>query len=257
MKKIFIGLAVLALSSCYLKGDYTLGKRNVFNDFFYTYNVRYYDTDSFSSTSTETETVGDYKIGVMRHAIPGGVILSSKIVQKQVFSDEYVRPTAKGALVSYTVPVDFSDEKIYQTIGETEINDKIYRLIKPNRLGDVILIDEQGEVYTRVGRLYNNRLALLDTQFLLEPEDVRFVEEVKTSIADEDVISGFEVRYAGIQDYQMVFKYKTVRPDGSLDTEQEKIYTFPMYDQRVSFEGITLEIKEADESGIEYKILSI
>ena len=58
MKKIFIGLAALAVASCsyYMKGDYTLGKRNTFNDFFYTYNIRYYDTDEFSSEEKETET---------------------------------------------------------------------------------------------------------------------------------------------------------------------------------------------------------
>ena len=112
MKKIFIGLAVLALSSCYLKGDYTLGRRNVFNDFFYTYNVRYYDPDQFANASVETETVSNYDLGVARHAVPGGIVVSSKILEKEVYSNEFVRPNKKGALVSYTVPVEFSDEQI-------------------------------------------------------------------------------------------------------------------------------------------------
>ena len=105
MKKIFIGLAALAVASCsyYMKGDYTLGKRNTFNDFFYTYNIRYYDTDEFSSVEKETETVSDYEAGVVRHAVPGGIVVSSKVFEKEVYSDEIVRPTKKGALGSGTV----------------------------------------------------------------------------------------------------------------------------------------------------------
>lgn len=257
MKKIFIGLAVLALSSCYLKGDYTLGRRNVFNDFFYTYNIRYYDPDQFASTSKETETVSDYKLGVARHTVPGGLVISSKILEKEVYSSEYVRPTKKGALVSYTVPVEFSDEQVYQVIGETDINGVTYRLLKPNRIGDVVLIDEKGEIYTRVGRIYNERLALLETDFLLEPEDVAFTNEIKNQFGDENVVSGFEVRYEGIEDYRMVFKYSSVEPNGQYPIEEEKTYKFPMYDKNVSFEGIKLEILDANDSGIEYKVLKI
>lgn len=257
MKKIFIGLAVLVLSSCYLKGDYTLGQRNVFNDFFYTYNIRYYDPSSFNSTSVETETISDYTLGMARHAVPGGLVAASKTVQKQVYSDEYVRPNVKGAMVSYTVPVEFSDEKVYQTIGETEIKGVTYRLIKPNRVGDVILIDENGVIYPRIGRIYNDRLALLETSFLLEPDGAYFMSEVKNRTGEETVISGFEVRYGGIENYRMVFKYFTVEPNGEFSTEGEKVYTFPMYDKEVSFEGIKLEILNANESGIDYRVLEI
>jgi len=257
MRKIFIGLAVLALSSCYLEGDYTLGQRNKFNDFFYTYNIRYYDLSSFSSSAMETETISNYKIGVARHAVTGGLILSTKIVQKQVYSDEYVRPDKKGALVSYTVPVEFSDEVVYQTIGESEINGRTYRLLEPNRYGDVILIDERGHINKRVGRIYNGRLALLDTQFLLEPEDVVFMEETRNRSGNENVVSGFDVRYEGLDDYRMKFKFTSVGADSALSEEREKVYTFPVYDKTVSFEGVTLEILDVNAQGIDYKVLEI
>lgn len=258
MKKIFIGLSVLALAACsYLKGDYTLGRRNTFNDFFYTYNIKYYDADAFERVSKETETVSDYKLGVVRHAVPGGIVVSSKILQKDVYSEEFVRPNMKGALVSYTVPVEFSDEKVYRTIGESTINGKVYRLVEPNRIGDVILIDKQGRVYQRVGRIFNDRLALLKTSFVLEPEGVIFKNEVENRVGTENVISGFEVRYLGIENYQMVFKYSSVRPSGDLDMEEQRTYRFPMYDKNVSIDGIELEILEVNDGGIDYKVKSI
>ena len=169
MKKIFGCLAVMMLASCsFFKGDYTLGKRNTLTDFFYTYNIRYYDEGAFEETETETISITDYKAGLARHAVPGGIVVYSKIIRKEVYSDEYVRPTAKGALVSYTVPVEFSDEKVYQALGEVEINGETYRLVKPNRIGDVLLIGARGDIYPRVGKIYNDRLALLETQFILE-----------------------------------------------------------------------------------------
>jgi hypothetical protein len=258
MKKIFISLVMLAISSCsYMKGDYTLGSRNAFNDFFYTYNIRYYDTDSFSNANTETVTVSDYDLGAVRHAVPGGIVVYSKIIRKEIYSDEYVRPTTKGALVSYTVPVEFSDEKVYRAMGEVEINGVTYRLVKPNRIGDILLISPDGEIYPRVGKIYNDRLALLDTQFILEPENVKFVNETKNRFGDEDTVAGFEVRYIGLEDYQMVFSLLTVSPEGGTETEQTKTFKFPMYDKKVVIDGIKLEILGFDDSGIEYKILGI
>ncbi|MCM1324971.1 MAG: hypothetical protein NC218_12740 [Acetobacter sp.] len=258
MKKIFIGLVLVALSSCvYLKGDYTLGRRNTFNDFFYTYNIRYYDVDEFASVSKETETVSDFKIGVVKHAIPGGMVVSSKILQKEVFSDEFVRPNMKGALVSYTVPVEFSDEKVYRAIGETKINDKVYRLLEPNRLGDVVLIDSRGDVYPRVGRIYNDRLALLETSFILEPDELKFENDMERRMGEEAVISGFEVRYKGVSNNRMVFDFISIKPEGGSSIEEHKTYTFPVSDKRISLDGITLEILQVNDTGIEYSILGV
>lgn len=256
MKKIFGCLAVMMLASCsFFKGDYTLGKRNTLTDFFYTYNIRYYDEGAFEETETETISITDYKAGQARHAVPGGVVVSSKIYQKLIYSDEFVRPTAKGAMVSYTVPVEFSDEKVYKAIGETEINGKTLRLVEPNRFGDVLLIDDKGNIYPRIGRIYNDRLALLETSFILEPREVKFLNETMNKASEEEIVSGFEVRYQGVEDYQMVFNYNSVSPNNGQPIEAVKTFKFPMYDKKVNIEGIELEILNIDDSGIEYKIL--
>lgn len=258
MKKIFIAIALMMVASCsYLKGDYTLGRRNVFNDFFYTYNIRYYEEGALEDLETETISVSDYKKGAMRHAVPGGVVVSSKIYQKTIYSDEFVRPTGKGAMVSYTVPVEFSDEKMYRAMGETEIDGVTYRLLEPNRLGDVLLIDGRGNIYPRVGRIYNDRLALLKTSFVLEPEGVKFLSETKSRAGEEEIMSGFEIRYQGIEDYQMVFDYINVSPNGGQPLQTEKTYKFPMYDKKIDIEGVIFEVLDINESGIEYKILEI
>lgn len=256
MKKIFIGLVILLQASCvYMKGDYTLGRRNIFNDFFYTYNIRYYEKGDFDGIETETVTVSDYDAGVKRYAVPGGIVVSSKIYQRMVYSDEYVRPTTKGSFVSYTVPVEFSDEKVYEAFGETEIGGQVYRLLEPNRNGDVILVADNGEVYPRIGRVYNNRLSLLETQFILEPRDVKFLNETKNKRGEDEVVSGFDVRYNGLEDYQMVFTYNTVSPNNGMPIETSKVYKFPMYDKEVDIDGIKLEILNIGDTGLEYKIL--
>lgn len=256
MKKIFVGLVVLAMGGCsYFKGDYTLGKRNTLADFFYTYNVMYYNEGAFEETETETVSITDIKAGSVRHAIPGGIVVSSKIYQKMIYSDEFVRPTVKGAMVSYTVPVEFSDERVYKAIGETVIDGKTLRLIEPNRIGDILLIDDNGNIYPRIGRIYNDRLALLETSFLLEPREARFLNETMNTNSQEEVVSGFEIRYKGVEDYQMVFEYIAVSPNNGMPMEASKTIKYPMYDKEVNIEGVKLEILDIDESGIEYKIL--
>ena len=73
MKKIFIALVILLQCSCsYLKGDYTLGKRNMFNDFFYIYKIRYYEKSAEGDMETEIYTVSNYDQGVKRFTVPGG-----------------------------------------------------------------------------------------------------------------------------------------------------------------------------------------
>ena len=42
-----------------------------------------------------------------------------------------------------------------------------------------------------------------------------------------------------------------------MPVEEHKTFTFPMYDKKVSMDGITLEILEVNESGIEYRILNV
>jgi hypothetical protein len=256
MKKIFVVLAMLAVTSCssYLKGDYSLGRRNTFNDFFWTYNIHYYDKAEEATVEIKTETVNNFQVGELRRAVPGGLVISSKNIRKQIFSDEYVRPTKPGELVSYTVPVSFSDEKTYRAIGESEINGKVYRLLEPNRLGDVILIDEEGKIYKRVGKIYNNRLALLQTAFLVEPEDVKFVTDVQENVTGEDAVSGFEIRYTGLEDYYMVFSYTDISSANGLEQQDKKTYKFPMYDKKITIDGIDFEIISVNETGIEYRV---
>ena len=135
------------------------------------------------------------------------------------------------------------------------IGGQTYRLLEPNRFGDVILVADNGDVYPRIGRVYNNRLALLETQFLLEPKDIKFLNETKDKRTDDEVISGFDIRYNGLEDYQMVFTYNTVSPNEGGAIETSKVYKFPMYDKEVEIDGIKLEILEIADTGIEYKIL--
>lgn len=257
MKKIFVGLMMLALSSCYMQGDYTLGRRNTLNDYFYTYAIRYYDTSSRQDTFSETETVSNFKPGSVRYAPRDGVVLSAKTYVKRGYAEGYVRPNMKGAMVSYTIPVEFSDEKIYEIIGESDIKGVTYQLLKPNRLGDVVLIDERGHIYPRVGRIYNDRLALLETSFLLEPEDLKFVNDTGSLNTEEEVVSNFVVRFAGVENYRMIFKCISAEETVGAAAEEERVYTFSIYDRTVSFEGVKLEIIEADDEGVSYKILEM
>jgi len=257
MKKIFIGLAIMALASCsYLKGDYTLGRRNTFNDFFYTYNIHYYGSPDVPVSSGETVTVSEYDDGQVHSAVAGGVVVAAERVKETLFSGEYVRPSAKGALVSYTVPVEFSDEKVYRIIGEVVIDEKTYRLIEPNRIGDVLILDDYGRIYPRVGRIYNDRLALLETSFRQEPADVIFSSESEKNAGGETAGS-FQIRYMGIDDFQMVFEYNGASVSAGMSDADVELVKFPMYDKMVNIKGVKLEILSADENSISYKVLAL
>ena len=83
------------------------------------------------------------------------------------------------------------------------------------------------------------------------------VDDVSSHVKDDGVVSGFEARYVGLQDGYIVFDFMTIEPDGSTMVEEHKTYRFSATDKTISFEGIQIEILNVDNSGIEYKVLSV
>ena len=71
------------------------------------------------------------------------------------------------------------------------------------------------------------------------------------------MLSSFEVRYAGIEDYKMVFKYKTVVPNNGMPLGGGGAGGGPGGGGNVNIGTIKIEVLGADESGIEYKVLAL
>jgi hypothetical protein len=94
----------------------------------------------------------------------------------------------------------------------------------------------------------------LQTAFLVEPDDVKFVTDVQENVTGEDAVSGFEIRYTGLEDYYMVFSYTDISSANGLEQQDKKTYKFPMYDKKITIDGIDFEIISVNETGIEYRV---
>ena len=55
----------------------------------------------------------------------------------------------------------------------------------------------------------------------------------------------------------MIFKCISLDKEFQSGAGEEKVYTFSVYDDTVSFEGIKLQIQEVDDDGVSYRILEM
>ena len=93
-------------------------------------------------------------------------------------------------------------------------------------------------------------MAILDIQFFVEPEDVVFTPVVNTRAENTEVLSGYELRYNGIDDGVMKFTFTTF---GEEPIAEE--YTFPFDSQNIEINGFKINVISAGYNRIEYVIL--
>ncbi len=254
MKKIFISLAIIALTSCYMKGDYTLGPRNTFNDYFYTYSIKYYKNNNQAIQSKEAYIVSNPAMEEINKVSSGEIFFYAEEFDKEFFADNIVKPNKDGSLVSYTIPVNFNSKQFYSVIGESIIDGKTYRLIEPTEIGDVVLIDNHGKIYNRIGKIYNNRLALLATAFTLEPRDIRFNSSFKNERRVSN--SDFTIRYKGLENDNLAFETTSLDDDDDYTSHEKRTIYFPMNDKTIKIRNYTFEVLNIDGVNIEYRLIS-
>jgi hypothetical protein len=52
----------------------------------------------------------------------------------------------------------------------------------------------------------------------------------------------------------MVFSYTDISSANGLEQQDKKTYKFPMYDKKITIDGIDFEIISVNETGIEYRV---
>ena len=113
-----------------------------------------------------------------------------------------------------------------------------------------MLVDDDGEILNRIGRLIGNRIAVLDIDFVVEPNDVYMLPSVSTRNEVSEVIDGYELIYNGIKDDNMVFTYNLLG-----DMEMSDEFVFPMDSRVIDINNIRINVLEAGYNKIEYILL--
>lgn len=255
MKKIAAFLSVLTLTACGIHaGNFNIWPNyaNAF-EIWQTKSIFYYEQpqDEEVLTASKTLTEDDIRRGEILITETGDVMAFSKTYRTDFFDIETLRVNKDAVLSSSSAPYYVKKDAAYTGFGEVTIDGEKYMLVRQGKHdNDVLLINGDGEIYNRIGRIVKGRLAILDITFVVEPEDVQFVPVVSTRMEKSDYLSGFELRYNGIKDGQLVFTYTTL---GEECFDQE--YKYPLNQQKIEIGDLKIEIQEADYNKIQFTIM--
>lgn len=253
MKKTFLLMALCFLTACVHAGDVDILKsRKDFFSSWQTENIDYYvDSEEAQGSLVNVEeiTFEDIERGVAATTRTGAMMISSQTDAFNTYETERLRATKSAVLSSSYSPIYIHRDEVFNTFGEVTIEGGRYMLVRNEDHGDILIIDGEGKIFNRIGRLVNGRLAILDAYFFIEPHDVRIVPFIQSVTKTNERIDGFELFYTGIENQEMTFSYV------SLDATQEvEKFSFPMDQKQIEINGLKIDILDVDYNKITYLI---
>lgn len=256
MKRIFAFLTFLFVASCGISAeDYNFLP---FRDALFK-NIGSYPVTLVSSgqrlVGSEIIKEKNYKDGEILTAYRGYSVLRDKTYRRDIYAEDFVRANKRGVMNSASVPHIIKNGDTKTVVGEVDIKGTTYRILNSDLDGFVFLLKPDGTVYNKMGQLKDNRLYLLDVDFVVTPEDLRFTEVRTTRSEQTPPSTGFDIKFDGVRLGRMWFTFM----DYSLSQGQtnglfENI-SFPARPGPVDINGIGIKVLSVDDQKIEYIIL--
>ena len=253
MKKITTLLSVLVLSACsFAEVEDIVSSRKYPFKVWQTEKVFSYDRATGEEFLSESKTITEEKLetDVVLVTPVDQVMVSSKTYRTDFYSVENLKVNKNAVLSSTFSPVMLRKDKEYQAFGEVVLNNKRYMLVNQPKSNDILLITAEGEIFNRIGRMIGNRIAILDINFSVEPDDVVMMPVINTRTETSEVLDGYELVYNGIRNDTMVFTYRLLG-----DMEMVDEFVFPIETDIVDINNLKIQVLDAGRKKIEYIIL--
>ena len=254
MKKIFALCGVLAVCGCVRAGSYdVVSIRNLPFEVWSSETISFYD-DEPVLVKSEYINEKTFKKGEVLSVYTGYSMLSDKTFRRDIYQQNYVKADKDGVLNSASVPHIIKAGKLQKVIGSVSIDGEEYRLL-PAGLGDfVMMIDEEDNLYNRMGQIKGSRLVLLDTIYVPTPEDIRFLPVTKTKVEQTKPVKGFDIKYDGVRMGRVWFTYLDYSKSSGDSGYFENI-SFPNKPGVVEIKGFGFKILSADNQKLDYIIV--
>ncbi|MFV0626311.1 MAG: hypothetical protein ACK5N8_03040 [Alphaproteobacteria bacterium] len=244
MKKFTGMLAVVFLSGC----SWYEATTNIDSQM-----ISFYD-GSPTLSSSEYITDNSYPKGQVLTAYKGFTVVDRKTFRKEVYRSEEVRATSDGEMAGASVPLKFKVNEIRKAIGQVQLRDGAYMLLEADMPNYVILVNQEGEVYNKIGVIKNSRLTLLETSYRITPRNFHFEVVSKSSSVQTRPVKGFDIKYEGINLDRLVFTYYDYSKSDGATGYFENI-TFPQSQQIIEIDGSGFKVLKATPSKLDYIII--
>jgi len=253
MKKFTALLSVLMLGACSFSdaGD-ILSSRNIPFKVWQTEKVFNYDRTSGEEFLSESKTITEEKMekDIVLVTKTDKIMVASKTYRTDFYSVENLRVNKDAIMSSTFSPVHIKKDNVFEAFGEVTFDNTRYMLVRQGKNKDIILVNEDGEIFNRIGRMVGNRIVILDVIFHVEPDNVIMTPVINTRTEMSEILDGYELIYNGIRDNHMVFTYKLL---GEMEMEDE--FVFPLDSTIIDINNIRINVLDATYNKIEYIIL--
>lgn len=253
MKKIAALLSLSLLAACtYANGNINfLPIRNKIFEVFQTEKIFYYDAaDAEYLSESETVYENDFEFRQPLTASKGDVIAAGSLNRIDYYTTEVLKVTENATMSSSYTPVILKKDATYKAFGEVKLDGVRYMLATHGKDKDILLVAGNGEIYHRIGRIVNGRLAVLETTFFVEPETARMIPVVKTRTETVETNERYELVFNGIKNGQLSLTYIPCEPGA-----QPQEFLFPQTQETLEINDIKLEIISLREDKISYMLL--
>jgi hypothetical protein len=219
---------------------------------FSAYDINFIDTEP-SLLRSERFVERNNKTNEVLSAYKGYSVVSTKVYDKEYYSNESVRLNMDGSLNGSSAPIVFKKNDQRPVIGTAEIDGTEYYLVPSDLESFVHLVRDNGTIYKKMGQIRFGKLVLMGTEYVPYPDGLRFEPVMGTSTVQEKPVDGFDIKYNGINRGRLEFIYMTFGGDGNSGNFQ----TLPYANRRgaIDIHGTKINVINASDEKIDYTIL--
>lgn len=258
MKKIFITLSSMLLAAC------TVFESD--NDNYWLNNVRpyklmkinYYDPNDGASdekiTDSKTLNTRIYKHNVVVSANLGQRMVDAQTYTVQNFAKPELVAKTDGSISGSNFNVQIHQDQLFEPIGEVKLNGSYYLVVPGNDLGDILLVDEQGNFLDYICHLYHGQLLMPRYPAVVRPKGLGVEQKKATRESVSDPKLQFELKYDGLENGYMAFIYTDYSNANASEGFFQR-YVFPQNQDLVEINGIRFKVMDVYPERIEYMLL--
>ncbi len=253
MKAWKILVMTISLSGCIYAGEYNILPVGDVLASFSGHHIDYLDTKEERLLDSERLHETNFKSNKLLTAYKGYSVANTKSYVKNYYVQEAIIAPSDATMTSGVSPAEIKSGEKYEVIGRTFIDEKLYYIITSDLSSDIFLTDTDYTLQPYLGRIRNNKLIILDNKYRVSPEGYQFEPITKSRVLQSDMVSGFDIKYEGVQNN--IMRFTLMHYDAGGSTGEFKTYSFENIPGLVEIAGVKIKVFNADDSRIEYMII--
>ncbi len=206
--------------------------------------------DDAGMASSQTVNAHEYQRGVVVSANRGQRMYDSTTytLTTHTTTGEAYRFNTKGVISSKTHDYKIHTDDLFRPFGEVNINEENFMLLRMANTAYVLLVDEKGKMYDKMGIAHGNKLYVGNDIIAYNPQYMKLVRAENMSQSASGKKLNFDIRYDGVENNMLSFLIY----DAASGTTTKR--TAAPAQRYININGVNFEIIYYTPEYIEYRL---